>query len=186
MITIPVEDWVFAVAALLGGALLLINVVLDDVLGGVLDAIGLGFDVAGTSITPILLGFIGMFGAGGLFATQVIDVHGGQAAVVGLLSGAGGAGIAGALFGVLRRSESGEPFKLADLVGSTAFVSVAIPAGRYGSVLVKAEGQTHEFPATADQDVPAGRTVIITGTAGNGLIVEHKPATASAATGREG
>jgi len=186
MITIPVEDWVFAVAALLGGVLLLINVVLDDVLGGVLDAIGLGFDVAGTSITPILLGFIGMFGAGGLFATQVIDIHGGQAAVVGLLSGAGGAGIAGVLFGVLRRSESGEPFKLADLVGSSAFVSVAIPAGRHGSVLVKAEGQTHEFPATADHDIAAGRTVAITATAGNGFIVDDTPATAPAATGREG
>jgi membrane protein implicated in regulation of membrane protease activity len=186
MITIPVEDWVFAVAALLGCVLLLINVVLDDLLGGVLDAIGLGFDVAGTSITPILLGFIGMFGAGGLFATQLLDVHGGEAAVVGLVSGAGGAGIAGVLFGVLRRSESGEPFKLDDLVGGTAFVSVAIPAGRYGSVLVKAEGQTHEFPATAEHDIPAGRSVTVTGTAGNGLIVEGKPGAAAAAAGQEG
>lgn len=174
MITIPIEDWVFAVAALVGGVLLLIMVVFDDIVGGLLD--GFGFDVGGTSITPILLGFIGMFGAGGLFATQVLDLHAGQAAIVGVISGAAGAAIAGALFGVLKRSESEEPFKLADLVGESAYVSVAIPAGRYGSVLVKAEGQTHEFSATSDRDIAAGRTVAITGVAGTGVIVRDDAA----------
>jgi hypothetical protein len=186
MITIPVEDWVFAVSALVGGVLLLITVVFDDVIGGILDGIGLGVDIAGTSITPILLGFIGMFGAGGLFATQVMDLHGGQAAVVGLVAGGGGAALAGGLFGVLRRTESGEPFKIADLVGGSAFVSVGIPAGRLGSVLVHAEGQTHEFAATADHDIPAGRTVTIIGTAGTGVIVRDESEAAHAAAGQEG
>jgi hypothetical protein len=135
MITIPIEDWVFAVCALAGGVLLLVMVVFDDILGGLLD--GLGFDVGGTSITPILLGFVGMFGAGGLFATQVLDIHGAQAAIVGVVSGLAGAGIAAALFGVLRRSESGEPFAIADLVGDEVYVSVAIPEGRYGTILAK-------------------------------------------------
>lgn len=177
MITIPIEDWVFAVSALVGGVLLLITVVFDDIIGGLLD--GFGFDVGGTTITPILLGFIGMFGAGGLFATQVLDVHGAQAAIVGVVSGIGGAALAGALFGVLRRSESEEPFKLDDLVGGSAYVSVAIPANRFGSVLVKAEGQTHEFAATADAEVAAGRTVTIVGVAGNAVIVRDEPVPAS-------
>jgi membrane protein implicated in regulation of membrane protease activity len=176
MITIPVEDWVFAVSALVGGVLLLLNLLLDDVLGGIFDAVGVGFDFGETSITPILLGFIGMFGAGGLFGTQVLDVHGSQAAVVGVVSGLGGAGIAGGLFAFLRRSESEEPFSLADLVGGTAYVSVAIPASRFGSVLVKAEGQTHEFAATADAEIPAGRSVTIVGVAGNAVIVRDAAA----------
>src|SRR5512143_2140747 len=100
MITIPVEDWVFAVSALVGGVLLLITVVFDDIIGGLLDGIGLGVDIGGTSITPLLLGFIGMFGAGGLFATQVMDVHASEAAIVGIVSGFGGAALAGVLFGV--------------------------------------------------------------------------------------
>ena len=184
MITIPVEDWVFAVSALVGGVLLLITVVFDDVIGGLLDGIGLGVDIGGTSITPLLLGFIGMFGAGGLFATQVMDVHASEAAIVGIVSGFGGAALAGVLFGVLRRSESGEPFNVADLVGGTAFVGVAIPANRFGSVLVKAEGQTHEFAATADHDIAAGRTVEIIGIAGNAVIVREAAAgTTSAAEG---
>ncbi len=185
MITIPIEDWVFGVAALVGGVLLLITVVFDDILGGLLD--GLGFDIGGTTITPILLGFVGMFGAGGLFATQVLDIHGAQAAIVGVVSGVGGAALAAGLFGLLKRSESAEPFRIADLVGGDAYVSVGIPAGRYGSVLVKAEGQTHEFSATSEQEIPAGRTVTITGTAGTGVIVRDQAAVAApAATTGEG
>jgi membrane protein implicated in regulation of membrane protease activity len=178
MITIPVEDWVFAVAALVGGVLLLVTVVFDDIIGGLLD--GFGFDVGGTSITPILLGFVGMFGAGGLFATQVLDLHGAPAAIIGVVSGIGGAALAAVLFRTLRKTESDEPFKLADLVGDTAYVSVGIPANRYGSVLVKAEGQTHEFSATSDQEIAAGRTVTITGVAGTGVIVREATTAATA------
>ncbi|MEI7743121.1 MAG: hypothetical protein WCK58_05135 [Chloroflexota bacterium] len=184
MITIPVEDWVFAVAALIGLVLLLITVVFDDVLGGLLD--GFGFDIGGTSITPILLGFVGMFGAGGLFATQLLDVHSGTAAIIGVVAGIGGAVLAGALFGFLRRSESADPFKIADLVGDDAYVSVAIPASRFGSVLVKAEGQTHEFAATADRDIPSGRTVKISGVAGTAVIVTDAVGASSAAGGESG
>ena len=102
MIEIPVEDWVFGVAALVGGVLLLITVVFDDILGGLLD--GFGFDIGGTTITPILLGFVGMFGAGGLFATQVLDVHGAQAAIVGVVAGIGGAAHLPGLLGLKKLS----------------------------------------------------------------------------------
>jgi membrane protein implicated in regulation of membrane protease activity len=183
MITIPIEDWVFAVCAVVGLVLLLIVVVFDDIVGGLLD--GFGFDVGGTTITPILLGFIGMFGAGGLFATQVLDVHGAQAALVGVVAGIGGAALAGGLFSVLKRSESGEPFGLSDLVGDEAYVSVSIPAGRYGTVLIKKEGQTHEFGATSDADIAAGRTVLVSGIAGNNLIVADRRAEPATVSGQE-
>lgn len=183
MIDIPIEDLVFGVAALIGGVLLLITVVFDDILGGLLD--GFGFDIGGASITPILLGFVGMFGAGGLFASTVLDLHAAPAAIVGVLSGFAGAGIAAALFGILKRSESGEPFKVGDLVGDEVYVAVAIPAGRYGSILAKKEGQTHEFSATADHDIPPGRQVRVIGTAGTGVIVKDETAAPAATTGEE-
>ena len=167
MIDIPVEDLVFVVCALVGGGLLLITVLVDDILGAVLD-----FDIGGVSLMPLLLSFVSMFGVGGLFATQVLDVHGGQAALVGTAFGLVGMGIAYALFNLFKRSEAEEPFSMSDLVGDTAFVSVGIPAGRYGSVLVKKEGQTHEFSATASVDVTVGTTARVIGIAGNGLIVE--------------
>ncbi|HEX5014122.1 MAG TPA: hypothetical protein VFV72_08155 [Candidatus Limnocylindrales bacterium] len=187
MIEIPVEDLVFVICTLVGGGLLLLSVLLDDIIGGIFDALHIGFDIGGVSLMPLLLAFISMFGVGGLFATQVLDVHGGMAAVIGTIFGLAGFGVAYVLFSFMRRSESAEPFSTASLVGHDAFVGVAIPAGRFGSVLVKAEGQTHEFSATSSVDIPAGSTVRVTGTAGTGLIVANVEQPAAAApAGSEG
>ena len=90
-------------------------------------------------------------------------------------------GIAYGIFRPLRRAEAPEPFSTRDLIGDDAFVQVGIPAGRYGSVLVKAEGQTHEFSATATTDIPAGTVARVTGVAGAGLIVERRHRTDRAA-----
>ncbi len=167
MIDIPVEDFIFVVCALIGGGLLLITVLLDDILGAVFD-----IDVGGVSLMPLLLSFVSMFGVGGLFATQVLDVHGGMAAAWGGGFGVVGLGLAYAIFSTLRRAEAPEPFSTSDLVGHEVFVQVGIPAGRYGSVLVKAEGQTHEFSATSTSEIAAGSVARVRGVAGSGLIVE--------------
>jgi hypothetical protein len=50
-------------------------------------------------------------------------------------------------------------------------VAVAIPAGRLGSVYVRAEGQNHEYSATAAVDVASGSVVRVVGVHGSGLIV---------------
>jgi len=168
---VPIEDLIFVVCTLVGGGLLLITVLVDDILGGVLDALHVGFDIGGVSLMPLLLGFVSMFGVGGLFATQVLGVHAGQAAIVGTIGGLIGFGIVFVMFSLLRRSEGANPFSTSSLVGRTASVSVSIPAGRFGSVLVKAEGQTHEFSATASIDIPSGTPVTVTATAGTGLVV---------------
>ncbi|MBA2314230.1 MAG: hypothetical protein H0V87_02495 [Chloroflexi bacterium] len=171
MFTIPVEDFVFVLCALVGGGLLLVTVLVDDVLGGVLDALHVSADIGGVSLMPLALGFISMFGVGGLFATQLLDAHGGQAALVGTAFGAVGFAIVYGMFGVFQRAEGKAPFSLQDLVGRTGSVAVGISAGRLGSVYVRAEGQNHELTATALVDVPAGTTITVTGVAGNGLIV---------------
>ena len=170
-ITIPIEDLVFVLAALVGGGLLLLTVVLDDFLGGILDALHVDFSIGGVSLMPPLLAFIAMFGVGGIFATQVLNLHGGQAALVGVVFGGVGYAIAFLLFRALRRAEGGRPFAVSDLVGRDGAVSVEIPAGRLGTVYVRAEGQTHEMSATASEQIPAGTPVRITGLAGMNLVV---------------
>jgi membrane protein implicated in regulation of membrane protease activity len=172
MIDIPVDDFIFVVCALIGGGLLLITVLVDDLLGAVFD-----FDVGGVSLMPLLLSFVSMFGVGGIFASQVLDAHGAQAALWGVGFGLVGLAIAYMIFSALRRAESPAPFSTKDLIGRDAFVQVAIPAGRYGSVLVKAEGQTHEYSATSSTDIGAGIVARVRGVAGAGLIVE--PVTAA-------
>jgi membrane protein implicated in regulation of membrane protease activity len=168
---VPIEDLIFVVCTVIGGGLLLITVLVDDILGGVLDALHIGFDIGGVSLMPLLLGFVSMFGVGGLFGTQVLNLHAGPAAVVGTIGGMIGFGIVFVMFSALRRSEGANPFSTASLVGRIASVAVSIPAGRFGTVLVKAEGQTHEFSATAAVDIPSGTAVKITATAGNGFLV---------------
>jgi len=180
-ITIPIEDFVFVVCALVGGGLLLITVLVDDVLGGVLDALHIGFDIGGVSLMPPLLAFVAMFGVGGIIATQTFDVHGGQAALIGTGFGAVGFGLALTLFRMLRKAEGTRPFSLQDLVGTEAAVSTAIPAGRHGSVYVRAEGQTHEISATSSTEVAAGTIVKVTGVAGTALIVAPASSAAPAA-----
>ncbi|HJP89197.1 MAG TPA: NfeD family protein [Candidatus Limnocylindrales bacterium] len=172
-ITIPIEDLVFVLAALVGGGLLLITVVLDDVLGGILDALHVDFSIGGISLMPPLLAFIAMFGVGGIFATQVLSLHGGPAAIVGVGFGLVGFAVAFLLFRTLKRAEGDRPFSVNDLVGRTGSVSVAIPAGRLGTVYVRAEGMNHEISATAAEDIPSGAAVRITATAGMGLVVER-------------
>jgi hypothetical protein len=171
VITIPVEDLVFVVCTLVGGALLLITVLLDDVVGGLFDALHVGFDIGGTSLMPLALSFIAMFGVGGLFATQILDVHGGAAAVVGGITGIAGALLAWGLFSAFRKSEAPDPFSTSDLIGQEALVSVAIPARHWGTIQITAEGQLHQFPATASVDVPSGVIVTISGVAGAGVRV---------------
>jgi membrane protein implicated in regulation of membrane protease activity len=172
-ITIPIEDLIFVLAALVGGGLLLVTVVLDDVLGGLLDAIHVDFSIGGVSLMPPLLAFIAMFGVGGIFASQVLNLHGGPAALVGVAFGVAGFAVAFFLFRALKRAEGSRPYSISDLVGQQGSVSVTIPAGRLGTVYVRAEGQTHEVTATAPEEITSGTAVKIVGTAGMGLVVER-------------
>ena len=173
MLDSSVADLVFLVCALVGGGLLLLTVLLDDILGGLLD-----LDIGGASLMPVLLAFVAMFGIGGLFGTQVLDLPGGQAAVIGVAAGALAALVAWGMFRLLRNSVTESPFSQEDLVGQDAYVAVGIPATAWGTISMQVEGMTQEFRATAAVDIPRGATVHITGSTGNGLIVE--PATAAA------
>lgn len=175
MISIPLEDLVFVICLLVGGGLLLVTVLVDDVLGGIFDA--LDISIGGASLMPLLLSFVSMFGVGGLFATQVLGLHQGAAAAVGVLFGVAGAALAILLFGFMKRSEAPNPFSTADLIGHDAFVAVTIPANRWGSVYVKAEGQNHEYSATSAEEIAVGTPVTVTGTAANGLVVTRNAPT---------
>ncbi len=164
-------DLVFGVCLLLGGALLLLTLIVDDIFGGILGAIHLGFDVAGVSPTPLLLGFIAMFGVGGLFGLHSLGLSPGGASLTGVVAGALGSSVVFGAFKVLRQAESTESFSLQDMVGSTGRVSVAIPASRFGTVLISFAGASHNMTATADDEIPAGKQVKVVAVAGTNLVV---------------
>jgi membrane-bound ClpP family serine protease len=169
-------DLVFAGCLLVGGGLLLLTLIVDDIFGGLLGAVHLGFDVAGVSPTPMLLGFIAMFGVGGLFGLHSLDAGPGVATLTGVVSGLLGAGVVFGAFKALRQAESTETFSLQDMIGSTGRVSVGIPANRFGSVLISFAGSSHNLTATADAEIPAGREVKVVAVAGTNLVVAAIPA----------
>jgi membrane protein implicated in regulation of membrane protease activity len=170
--TIDVANTIFVVCLAVGGVLLLVTVLLDDILGGALDSIGLDFDLGGVSLMPLLLAFVAMFGVGGLIGTEALGLGTGPASLLGAAFGALGAGIVYALFALLRRAEAPQAFSLSDLVGRSGRVTVGILAGRNGSVLVSYEGSSHDLIATASVDVPAGSVVSVTDVVAGTLIVK--------------
>ena len=170
-------DLVFGACLVVGGGLLLLTLIFDDLFGGILNAIHLGFDMGGVSPTPVLLGFLAMFGIGGLFGLHSLGLGPGLATLVGGAAGIVGAGVVFGAFRVLGAAQSTETFSLQDMVGSTGRVSVGIPASRYGTVLISFAGASHSMGATADMEIPAGRVVKVVGIAGTNLVVESVPVT---------
>jgi membrane-bound ClpP family serine protease len=164
-------DLVFGVCLLAGGAMLLLTLIVDDIFGGLLGAIHVGFDVAGVSPTPMLLGFVAMFGIGGLLGLHGLNAGVGGATLIGVAAGLAGSGVVFGAFKVLRQAESSDTFSLQEMIGSTGRVSVGIPANRFGTVLISFAGASHNLTATADAAIPAGSQVKVVGVAGTNLVV---------------
>ena len=168
-------DLVFGVCLLLGGSLLLLTLIVDDIFGGLLGAIHLGFDVAGVSPTPLLLGFISMFGVGGLVGLHSLGQGPGVATLSGGVAGLLGSVVVFGAFKALRSAESSDSFSLQDMVGSTGRVSVGIPANRFGTVMISFAGASHNMTATSDAEISAGKQVKVVAVAGTNLVVAATP-----------
>lgn len=165
----------FGVCLLLGGGLLVLTLIVDDIFGGLLGALHLGFDVAGVSPTPLLLGFVAMFGAGGLFGVHSLGLGAGPATLVASVAGLVGGSVAFGAFKVLKQAESTDTFSLEDMIGSTGRVSVGIPANHFGTVLISFAGSSHNMTATADSEIAAGKVVKVVAVAGTNLVVAPTP-----------
>ena len=123
----------------------------------------------------MLLGFIAMFGIGGLFGLHSLGIGPGGSTAIGVIAGALGAGVVFGAFKALGRAESIETFSLQDMVGSEGRVSVGIPANHFGTVLISFAGASHNMTATADIEIPAGRVVKVVAVAGTNLVVAPTP-----------
>jgi membrane-bound ClpP family serine protease len=176
---VSAADLVFGVCLLLGGGLLLLTLIVDDIFGGLLGAIHVGFDVGGVSPAPILLGFVAMFGVGGLFGLHSLGAGPGVATVIGAGAGLLGSGVVFGAFKVLRQAESTDTFSLEDMIGSSGRVSVGIPANKFGSVLISFAGTSHNLTATADAEISAGKVVTVVAVAGTNLVVAPAPVATS-------
>lgn len=172
MIAIDLANSIFIGCLAIGGILLLVSVLLDDVLGGILDNLGIDIDIGGASLLPVLLGFVAMFGVGGLFATEALDMDAAAASLVGAMTGAAGAGVVILIFRALKSAEAPPATGSATLVGETGRVTVGIVPGGYGSVIVDFDGAPMQRRATSDSAIAPGHQVKVVAVIGGDLVVE--------------
>ena len=164
-------ELVFIGCLVLGGGLLLLTLIVDDLFGGILGALHIGFDVGGVSPSTLLTGFVAMFGVGGLIGLHALSLGTGPATLVAVGAGILGSAVVFGAFKALRSAESTDTFSLEEMVGATGRVSVSIPANRFGTVLISFAGASHNLTATADTEIAAGREVKVVAVAGTNLVV---------------
>ncbi len=126
------------------------------------------------SAIPILLGFVAMFGIGGLIGGALQKDTLGQVLIA---SGVGtiGASVAFGIFAALGRAEGRMPTALRELVGRRAVVTVSIGAGARGTVRLMYDGAIQIIPATAESPVARGREVEIVAVHGMAVTVRSLP-----------
>jgi membrane protein implicated in regulation of membrane protease activity len=124
---------------------------------------------------PILLGFLAMFGIGGLFGAAAFGFGPAGRTAVALAFGAFGAGVGFAIFAALRRAEGQEPTALRDLIGRTARVTVSIGERGHGTIALTYDGAVQTLAAKSTTPIARGREVEILGVHGMAVIVRSLP-----------
>ncbi|MDO9456363.1 NfeD family protein [Nocardioides sp.] len=146
----------FLVLGVVGLVVIVVSLVLGDLHGGALDALG-----ADWFSTEVVGGFVSALGFGGAIAVQS-GASDGLAVAVGVLAGiVFGAGAAW-LTRLVRGGATDHTPDAADVVGQEGKVLSAVPEGGYGSVEVRLGGHTLRFNARADLPLDAGTQVHVT------------------------
>ena len=177
-------ELVFTGSAVLGTALLLLSTITGGAHVSVhlpvhMPHIRLPFvhisNADNATLMPMGLGFLAMFGIGGLFGSVAFGLGALGQTALALAFGSLGAATALAIFAGLRRAEGREPTELKALVGRRARVVVSIDPAARGMVSLTYDGAVQTLPATSDTTIPRGREVEISGVRGFGVTVRSLP-----------
>jgi membrane protein implicated in regulation of membrane protease activity len=126
------------------------------------------------TLMPMVVGFLALFGIGGLFG-----VAAGADAIVQVLAalafGSAGAALVFAIFSALHRAQGREPTSLRELVGRSARVIVSAGRGARGTVQLAYDGALHTLPAIAESDIARGQEVVIVAVRGMAVAVRSLP-----------
>lgn len=124
--------------------------------------------------TPILLGFLAMFGIGGLVGAA-LELNAADQLLIGVGFGVAGASTTLGIFAALGRAEGRRPTSLQELVGRHATVTVSIGPGARGTVRLTYDGAIQILPATSENSIARGREVEIVAVHGMAVTVRSLP-----------
>ena len=163
---------VFLIIGIVGGVLLLISILLD----GIFDAFDFGDGPLSLTTIAAFTAIFGFTAFALVGAGLPAALAGGLGAVAGVIGGAA----AWWLSRAIRSAESSTAVTGEELVGSSASVVLAIPAGGLGEVALVRHGERVSLSATAESAIPRGALVRITQTiTATSVRVEAAPAPAA-------
>lgn len=145
---------IFLIIGIVGGLLLVISLVLD----GIFDAFDFGdgpLSLTTIAAFTAIFGFTAFALVGAGLSTPV-------AGALGALAGVLGGAAAWWLSRMIRSAESTTAISGGDVVGLTASVVLAIPAGGLGEVALVRNGERVSLSASSDIAIPRGTSVRIT------------------------
>jgi len=126
------------------------------------------------TLWPMILGFLAMFGIGGLFGIA-LGADATLQTALALSAGAAAAALVFAIFSLLRAVQGSEPTALRELVGRTARVIVGMPRDARGTVQLTYDGALQTIPAIAESDVSRGEEVLIVAVRGMAVTIRSLP-----------
>jgi membrane protein implicated in regulation of membrane protease activity len=172
--------WIYLAIALFGVVLLVSMLLVGELFGGdheLSHEMVAGHDVdhgGGPSIfsTRIMASFLTAFGVGGVVGRYYNLSHP-TSSGIGVLFGLVMSTAVYQFAKILYSQQASSELHMSGLVGTTAEVSVAIPAGGVGQIVVAAGGERTEHIARAGDRKPISRgtAVVITGIGGDSVIV---------------
>lgn len=169
---------IYAAIAAFGLLVLLTLLLAGDVFGGDHDVghdggLG-GGDHGGPSVfsVRIMASFLTAFGVGGVVA-RYYGLSQVPASGVGIVSGIVMSSLVFQFAKALYSQQASSELHMQDLIGTAAEVSVAIPDGGVGQVVLSAGGQRSEHVARGADGhaIPRGSAVVVTGLGGDWVIV---------------
>lgn len=169
---------IYAAIAAFGVLILLVMLIAGDIFGGDHDfghdgGLG-GGDHGGPSIfsVRIMASFLTAFGVGGALA-RYYGLSQVPATGVGIATGVAMSTIVLQFAKLLYSQQASSELHMQDLLGVAAEVSVAIPEGGVGQVVLSAGGQRSEHIARAadGRALPRGSNVVVTALGGDWVVV---------------
>src|SRR5262245_19943559 len=167
---------IYAAIAAFGVLILLSLLLVGDVFGADHD-VGhgdVGGDHGGPSIFSIriIASFLAAFGVGGVLA-RYYGLSQVTSAIVGVVAGIAMSSVVFQFAKFLHSQQASSDLHMQDLIGEFAEVSVAIPEGGVGQVIVNAGGQRSEHIARSSDGraLPRGSRVTVTALGGDGVVV---------------
>ncbi len=173
-------EMIFAIAAICGGALLGLRLLLQIFFGGGegdMDALeGDALDPAFTVLSlQFIMSFALMFGLVGLYVMRQTQAGAGLAIAAGTGAGMATGWLMHRIMCWMQGLQHSGTLQLDKAIGASGTVYLTIPVGGSGRIQVELQGRLIELDAVIDGDtpLPTGTAISITGRRGGAMVVSQ-------------